>query len=227
MSSGVGAVGSPKIRSLRRRKRAVGFRDGLADSRKIVNLGILTGDRLDDRPWDSVHRRIHVRHREAGIVTSSMCGASRDDTPSRRHSPRHRPRRRTLRRRRPLPARAQRAWRTTGRVFRRRTGGALLLLAVLPAATTLPALAALALVSRVCTLVVAHEAIRYRESRVRVRHLGRSRLGELVALRGKDEQIPPQDLSQNLRLDGLPVADPLERPVCARCRPRDEPRPPP
>jgi hypothetical protein len=31
-------------------------------------------------------------------------------------------------------------------------------------------IAALALVSGVCSLVVAYEAIRYRESRVRVRH---------------------------------------------------------
>jgi low temperature requirement protein LtrA len=61
-------------------------------------------------------------------------------------------------------------WRTTGRVFRRRTVGALLLLALVPAATTMPALAALALVSGICSLVVAYEAIRYRESRVRVRH---------------------------------------------------------
>jgi low temperature requirement protein LtrA len=61
-------------------------------------------------------------------------------------------------------------WRTTGRVFRRRTVGALLLLALIPAAITIPALAALALVSGVCSLVVAYEAVRYRESRVRVRH---------------------------------------------------------
>ncbi|HZT53761.1 MAG TPA: low temperature requirement protein A, partial [Gaiellaceae bacterium] len=61
-------------------------------------------------------------------------------------------------------------WRTTGRVFRRRTIGALLLLAIVPAATAIPALAALALVSGICSLIVAYEAIRYRESRVRVRH---------------------------------------------------------
>ncbi len=61
-------------------------------------------------------------------------------------------------------------WRTTGRVFRRRTAGASLLLALIPAAVAIPALAALALVSGVCSLVVAYEAIRYRDSRVRVRH---------------------------------------------------------
>ena len=60
--------------------------------------------------------------------------------------------------------------RTTGRVFRRRTVGAALLLALTPAAVSIPALAALALVSGVCSLVVAYEAIRWREQRVRVRH---------------------------------------------------------
>ncbi|MCA1843367.1 MAG: low temperature requirement protein A, partial [Actinobacteria bacterium] len=61
-------------------------------------------------------------------------------------------------------------FRTTGRVFRRRTVGALALLALIPAALVLPALAALALVSIVCSLVVAYEVIRYREARFRVRH---------------------------------------------------------
>jgi low temperature requirement protein LtrA len=59
---------------------------------------------------------------------------------------------------------------TTGRVFRRRTIGSVALLALVPAALAVPALAALALVSAVCSLVVAYEAIRYREDRVRVRH---------------------------------------------------------
>ena len=61
-------------------------------------------------------------------------------------------------------------YRTTGRVFRRRTIGALVLLALIPAALTIPALAALALVSTVCSLVVAYEAVRHREHRVLVRH---------------------------------------------------------
>jgi low temperature requirement protein LtrA len=61
---------------------------------------------------------------------------------------------------------------TTGRIFRRRTVGAALLLVLIPFAVAIPALAALALVSGVCSLVVAYEAIRYRESRVRVRHPG-------------------------------------------------------
>jgi membrane protein YdbS with pleckstrin-like domain len=44
------------------------------------------------------------------------------------------------------------------------------LLALIPAALTIPSLASLALVTAVCSLVVAWEAIRYRESRVQVRH---------------------------------------------------------
>jgi low temperature requirement protein LtrA len=61
-------------------------------------------------------------------------------------------------------------FRTTGRVFRRRTIGAAVLLALVPAAVVIPALVALALVSAVCSLVVAWEVLRYREDRVRVRH---------------------------------------------------------
>jgi low temperature requirement protein LtrA len=61
-------------------------------------------------------------------------------------------------------------FRTTGRVFRRRTVGAVVLLALIPAAVAIAALAALALVSAVCALVVAYEVIRYRQHRVRVRH---------------------------------------------------------
>jgi hypothetical protein len=55
-------------------------------------------------------------------------------------------------------------------VFRRRTVGAVASLALLPAAVTIPALASLATVSAVCSLVVADEAIRFREPRIRVRH---------------------------------------------------------
>jgi low temperature requirement protein LtrA len=61
-------------------------------------------------------------------------------------------------------------FRTTGRVFRRRTVGAIVLLALIPAAFAIPALVALALVSAVCSLVVSYEVFRYREDRVRVRH---------------------------------------------------------
>jgi low temperature requirement protein LtrA len=57
-----------------------------------------------------------------------------------------------------------------GRIFRRRTVGAVLLLALIPAAAAIPAIAALALVSAVCALLVAYEAIARREYRVKVRH---------------------------------------------------------
>jgi low temperature requirement protein LtrA len=59
--------------------------------------------------------------------------------------------------------------RTTGRVFRRRTIGAVVLIVLIPVSVAVPALAALALVSSVCTSVVAYEAIRHREDRLRVR----------------------------------------------------------
>jgi low temperature requirement protein LtrA len=61
-------------------------------------------------------------------------------------------------------------FRMTGHVFRRRTIGGVVLLALIPLALTVPALAALALVGAVCSLVVAYEAIRYREHRLQVRH---------------------------------------------------------
>ena len=60
--------------------------------------------------------------------------------------------------------------RATGRVFRRRTVGAAVLLALIPVAVVIPALAALALVGAVCSSVVAYEVLRYRTARVRVRH---------------------------------------------------------
>ncbi len=61
-------------------------------------------------------------------------------------------------------------FRTIGRIFRRRTAAVLVLLALVPAAVVIPALAALALVSAVCSALVAYEAIGRREYRVRVRH---------------------------------------------------------
>jgi low temperature requirement protein LtrA len=60
--------------------------------------------------------------------------------------------------------------RATGRVFRRRTIGAVVLLALIAAALAIPALAALALVSAVCSTVVAYEALRHRTHRFQVRH---------------------------------------------------------
>jgi low temperature requirement protein LtrA len=61
-------------------------------------------------------------------------------------------------------------FRTTGRVFRRRTLGTVVLLALIPVALAVPALAALALVSAVCSLVVAYEVLRHRSHRAEVRH---------------------------------------------------------
>ena len=61
-------------------------------------------------------------------------------------------------------------FRATGRIFRRRTLGAVMLLALIPAALHIPALASLALVGAVCAAIVAYEALRYRESRWQVRH---------------------------------------------------------
>jgi low temperature requirement protein LtrA len=58
----------------------------------------------------------------------------------------------------------------TRRVFRRRTIGGVVLLALIPVAVEIPAIAALSLVSLVCSSVVAYEAIAHREDRVQVRH---------------------------------------------------------
>jgi low temperature requirement protein LtrA len=60
--------------------------------------------------------------------------------------------------------------RATGRIFRRRTIGAVVLIALVPAALAIPALAALVLVAAVCSLVVAWEVLRYRADRFLVRH---------------------------------------------------------
>jgi low temperature requirement protein LtrA len=60
--------------------------------------------------------------------------------------------------------------RATGRIFRRRTIGTAVLFALIPAALAIPAVAALALVSSVCSLVVTWEALRHREHRFQVRH---------------------------------------------------------
>jgi low temperature requirement protein LtrA len=62
-------------------------------------------------------------------------------------------------------------FRATCYLFRRRTIAAALLLMVTPAAVTIPALAALTIVSVVCWLVVGYEAIAHRADRARVRHL--------------------------------------------------------
>ena len=61
-------------------------------------------------------------------------------------------------------------YRTSRRIFRRRTIGMVVLLALIPVALAIPALAALACVSAVCAFVVAYEAIRHRDHRLQVRH---------------------------------------------------------
>jgi low temperature requirement protein LtrA len=63
-------------------------------------------------------------------------------------------------------------FRATGRIFRRRTIGVALLLGLIPAATAVTSLAALALVGGVCVFVVAYEVLRHREHRGQVRHPG-------------------------------------------------------
>lgn len=65
-------------------------------------------------------------------------------------------------------------FRATGRIFRRRTVGAAVLLALIPVALAVPALTALGLVSAVCTAVAAYEFFRHRADRIRVRHPERS-----------------------------------------------------
>jgi low temperature requirement protein LtrA len=61
-------------------------------------------------------------------------------------------------------------YRSIHRIFRRRTIAAILLLTLIPVATVIPSLAALALASAICATVVAYEAIGRREYRVRLRH---------------------------------------------------------
>jgi low temperature requirement protein LtrA len=61
-------------------------------------------------------------------------------------------------------------YRATRYLFRRRTIGAAVLLALIPVAVAVPALAALALVTAVSVLIVAYEAIRHGADRMRVRH---------------------------------------------------------
>jgi low temperature requirement protein LtrA len=61
-------------------------------------------------------------------------------------------------------------FRATGHVFRRRTIGTIALLALMPAALVMPAIASLAAVSAICALVVAYEVLRHRASRSRLRH---------------------------------------------------------
>jgi low temperature requirement protein LtrA len=61
-------------------------------------------------------------------------------------------------------------FRATRRIFRRRSIGGVVLVLLIPAAAAIPALAALALVSAVCSFVVAYEALRHRSHRTQLRH---------------------------------------------------------
>jgi low temperature requirement protein LtrA len=61
-------------------------------------------------------------------------------------------------------------YKVTHYVFRRRTIAGVILLALTPVATTIPALAALALVTAVSVSVVTYEAISHREQRLALRH---------------------------------------------------------
>jgi low temperature requirement protein LtrA len=61
-------------------------------------------------------------------------------------------------------------YRSTHYLFRWRSVGAAVLLVLIPAALTVPALAALALATSVCVLLVAYEAIGHGADRKRVRH---------------------------------------------------------
>ena len=61
-------------------------------------------------------------------------------------------------------------FRSTRRIFRRRTIGAVVLIALLPVAVVVPSLLALGLVSAVCSLVVVFEVILHREHRIQIRH---------------------------------------------------------
>jgi hypothetical protein len=81
------------------------------------------------------------------------------------------PRVRAVRRRRAVPGRARRVpLPNDGSHLPATHDRALVLVALFPVALAIPALPALALVSAVCSLIVAYEVIRYREHRVRVRH---------------------------------------------------------
>jgi len=65
-------------------------------------------------------------------------------------------------------------FRATRYLFRLRTIGAIVLLAFIPAAIMIPALATLAVVSTVCSLVVAYETIHHRAARIQIRNTERA-----------------------------------------------------
>jgi low temperature requirement protein LtrA len=61
-------------------------------------------------------------------------------------------------------------WRNVHSVNRQRLAAAALLLAFIPVATEMDALAALTVVAAVTTLLIAYEALHFREARMRLRH---------------------------------------------------------
>ena len=63
-------------------------------------------------------------------------------------------------------------YRTTRRLFRRRTIGAVALVALIPVSVAIPALVALGVVGAVCSGVVAYEVLRHREHRLQIRYRG-------------------------------------------------------
>jgi low temperature requirement protein LtrA len=64
-------------------------------------------------------------------------------------------------------------WRNTHTLGRRRAAAAAVCLAVFPAATAVPAIVALALVTAVVCGVIGYEAVHFAEMRARVRHAAR------------------------------------------------------
>jgi low temperature requirement protein LtrA len=96
---------------------------------------------------------------------------ARDDPAPHHDDARSSTRGRALRRPGALPDRTRRFPLALDRTdLSARTLGAAVLVVLIPAALDLPAVAALAIVSTVCSLVVAYEAVRYREHRSRIRH---------------------------------------------------------
>jgi hypothetical protein len=61
-------------------------------------------------------------------------------------------------------------WRNIHTLNRQRLAAGLLLLALIPVAVEIPALAALAVVAGLLALLIAYEAIRFADARDRIRH---------------------------------------------------------
>ena len=88
---------------------------------------------------------------------------------------------------------------------RLRTGGGwghgrptatVVLLALIPVATMVPALAALAMAAAVCAALIAYEAIRYRGARAWIRsHTGRVHDGGSRTHRASDGRSPPDRIA--------------------------------